>query len=266
MKRTLRFQRKFLCIPYVIFLVLFIILPILLIIFYAFTDQNGFFSVQALVDFFSTSTKVSILITSVFIALQTSILCLLISYPLAYFLANKKFNKNGVLITLFIMPMWINFVLRTGATRDLLTWLGINGGRTPYLATLIGMVYNFLPFTVLPLYTTMLKLDKSQIEAASDLGATPTQVFTRNIIPQSLPGVASAATMVFMPTMSSYVISDTLSEGKITLFGNSIYISFSNSQWNTGSFLALIMLIVIFLSMLVTHRFSREPEVRGGTW
>ena len=266
MKRTLRFQRKYLCIPYAIFLILFIILPILLIIFYAFTDKNGFFSFEALVDFFSTPTKISILLISLFIALQTAVICLLIAYPLAYFLSNKKFNKNGVLITLFIMPMWINFVLRTGATRDLLTWLGINGGRTPYLATLIGMVYNFLPFTILPLYTTMLKLDKSQIEAASDLGATPTQVFIRNIIPQSLPGVVSAATMVFMPTMSSYVISDTLSEGKITLFGNSIYISFSNSQWNTGSFLALIMLIIIFLSMLVTRRFSRETEVRGGTW
>ncbi|MCQ2796277.1 MAG: ABC transporter permease [Bacilli bacterium] len=266
MKRTLRFQRKYLCIPYVIFLILFILLPILLIIFYAFTDKNGFFSVQALVDFFSTTTKVSILINSVFIALQTTILCLIIAYPLAYFLADKKINRNGVLITLFIMPMWINFVLRTGATRDLLTWLGINGGRTPYLATLIGMVYNYIPFTILPLYTTMLKLDKSQIEAASDLGATPAQVFIKNIIPQSLPGVTSAATMVFMPTMSSYVISDTLSEGKITLFGNSIYISFSNSQWNTGSFLALIMLIIIFLSMLATRKFSREPEVRGGTW
>lgn len=219
-----------------------------------------------MVDFFSSSTKVSILLNSVFIGLQTTIICLLIGYPVAYFLANKKFNKNGVLIMLFIMPMWINFVLRTGATRDLLTWLGINGGQVPYLATLIGMVYNFLPFTILPLYTTMLKLDRSQIEAASDLGATPVQTFVRNIIPQSLPGVVSAATMVFMPTMSSYVISDTLSEGKITLFGNSIYISFSNSQWNTGSFLALIMLIIIFLSMLVTHKFGKEPEVRGGTW
>ncbi len=266
MKRTLRFQRKYLCIPYAVFLVLFIVLPILLIIFYAFTNSQGFFSFDALVDFFSSSTKIQILINSVFIALQTTILCLLISYPLAYFLANKRYNRNAVLITLFIMPMWINFVLRTGATRDLLTWLGVNGGRTPYLATLIGMVYNFLPFTILPLYTTMLKLDYSQIEAASDLGAKPSQVFFKNIVPQSLPGVISAATMVFMPTMSSYVISDTLSEGKITLFGNSIYISFSNSQWNTGSFLALIMLIIIFLSMLVTRKFSHESEVRGGTW
>jgi len=266
MKRTLRFQRKYLCIPYVIFLILFIILPILLIVFYAFTDKNGFFSFDAMVDFFSTSTKVSILLNSLFIAVQTTLLCLVIGYPVAYFLANKKYNRNGVLITLFIMPMWINFVLRTGATRDLLTWMGVNGGKAPYFATLVGMVYNYLPFTILPLYTAMLKLDKSQIEAASDLGAKPIQVFTRNILPQSLPGIISAATMVFMPTISSYVISDTMSEGKITLFGSSIYISFSNNQWNTGSFLALIMLIIIFISMAVTHKFSSEPEVRGGTW
>lgn len=266
MKKKLRFQRKYLCIPYCVFLVLFILLPILIIIFYAFTNKQGHFSAESLVEFFSTSTKVSILLNSVFIATQTTIICLIIAYPLSYFLANKKYNKNAVLVLLFIMPMWINFVLRTGATRDLLTWLGINGGRTPYLATLIGMVYNYLPFTILPLYTTMLKLDKSQVEAASDLGCTPFQVFIKNIIPQSIPGIVSAATMVFMPTMSSYVISDTLSEGKITLFGNSIYISFSNSQWNTGSFLAFIMLIIVFVSMLVSNKFSKQENVRGGTW
>ena len=266
MRKTLRFQRKYLCIPYVVFLILFILLPILLIIFYAFTDSNGYFTFNALVDFFTSITKISILLNSIFIAIQTTILCLAIGYPVAYFLANKKYNKNTILILLFIMPMWINFVLRTGATRDLLTWLGVNGGKVPYFATLVGMVYNYLPFTILPLYTTMLKLDKSQIEAASDLGATPVQVFTRNIIPQSLPGVISAAQMVFMPTMSSYVISDTMSEGKITLFGSSIYISFSNSQWNTGSFLALIMLIIIFISMLFTNKFSKDDQVRGGTW
>lgn len=260
------FKRKYLCIPYFVFLVLFIVLPILIIIFYAFTNKNGFFTFDEVVNFFTSPTKLSILLNSVFVALQTTLICLIIGYPLAYFLADKKINKNAVLVTLFIMPMWINFVLRTGATRDLLTFLNVNGGEHPYLATLIGMVYNYLPFTILPLYTTMIKLDKSQIEACYDLGANSFQVFTKNIIPQSLPGIVSAATMVFMPTMSSYVISDTLSEGKITLFGNSIYISFSNSQWNTGSFLALIMLVIIFLSMLVTGKFGKEKEVRGGTW
>ncbi|MBQ6731406.1 MAG: ABC transporter permease, partial [Bacilli bacterium] len=147
------FKRKHLCIPYGVFLVLFIIIPILIIVYYAFTDDNGWLSFNAFVGFFTNWSKVNVLITSVFVALQTTLLCLLIGYPLAYFLADKKVNKNAVLITLFVAPMWINFVLRTGATRDLLTWMGINGGNMPYLATLIGMVQNYLPFVILPLYT-----------------------------------------------------------------------------------------------------------------
>ena len=127
------------------------------------------------------------------------------------------------------------------------------------------MVYNYLPFTILPLYTTMLKLDKSQIEAASDLGASPIEVFFFNVIPQSVPGIVSAAEMVFMPTISSYVISDTLSEGMITLFGNIIYLNFSQSQWNEGSFMAFIMLLLVGISMLISRRFdAAENRVRGG--
>jgi spermidine/putrescine transport system permease protein len=127
------------------------------------------------------------------------------------------------------------------------------------------MVYNYLPFTILPLYTTMLKLDKSQIEAASDLGASPVEVFFYNVIPQSIPGIVSAAEMVFMPTISSYVISDTLSEGMITLFGNIIYLNFSQSQWNEGSFMAFIMLLLVGISMLISRRFdAAENRVRGG--
>ncbi len=255
------FQRKYLCIPYGVFLVLFIIIPILIIVYYAFTDANGYFSFDALVEFFTTWSKINVLIVSLFIAFQTTLICLIIGYPLSYFLANKKFNKNAVLFALFIAPMWINFVLRTGATRDLLTWLNINGGNHPYLATLIGMVYNYLPFVILPLYTTMLKLDKSQIEAASDLGANPFQTFYKAVLPQTVPGIISACTMTFMPTMSSYVISDTLSEGKITLFGNYIYLNFTNNEWNVGSFMALVMLVLIGISMLFTK--GNKQEERG---
>lgn len=260
------FKRKYLCIPYGLFLVLFIIIPILIIVYYAFTDDSGMISLNAFVGFFTNWSKVNVLITSVFIALQTTLLCLLIGYPLAYFLADKKVNKNAVLVTLFVAPMWINFVLRTGATRDLLTWIGINGGDMPYLATLIGMVQNYLPFVILPLYTTMLKLDKSQIEAAADLGANPFQVFVKNIVPQSVPGIISAFTMTFMPTMSSYVISDTLSEGKITLFGNYIYLDFANNLWHDGSFMALIMLILIGLSMLLTSKTGKAEKEGGASW
>ena len=196
-RSPLLFQRKYLAIPYGVFLVLFIIIPILIILFYAFSytfedpvtgEKTLSFSFEAFGNFFTSWSKINVLIVSFFIALQTTLICLLIGYPLAYFLADKKVNKNAVMITLFIAPMWINFVLRTGATRDLLTALGINGGTHPYLATLIGMVQNYLPFVILPLYTTMLKLDKNQIEAARDLGCNPTQTFFKAIVPQTTKG------------------------------------------------------------------------------
>jgi spermidine/putrescine transport system permease protein len=259
-------KRKNLAIPYSLFLILFVILPLLLIVWYAFTDSNGNPSWAAALSFFTTSSKWSVLLVSLFMGLQTTLICLLLGYPAAYFLANKKYNTNGVLVLLFIMPMWINFVIRTGATRDLLLWMGLAGGEHPWTATLIGMVYNYLPFTILPLYTTMLKLDKSQIEAATDLGANPFQAFVKSVLPQSMPGIVSASQMVFMPVMSSYVISDTLSEGKITLFGNSIYLNFTNSQWNEGSFMAVIMLVIIGISMLLTSKWDKDPAAaRGGS-
>ncbi|MFA5422002.1 MAG: ABC transporter permease [Bacilli bacterium] len=262
----MKFKRKYLAIPYSVFMILFVIIPIMLILYYAFSDTaTGEISFAALVRFFSSTTKLNVLLVSFFIGVLNTVLCLLIGYPLAFLLARKQYNTNTVLVLLFVMPMWINFVLRTGATRDLLTWFNISGGQHPYLATMIGMVYNFLPFAVLPLYSTMLKLDQSQIEAAADLGANPVQVFTKSILPQSLPGIVSASTMVFMPTMSSYVISDVLSEGKISLFGNSIYLNFSNSQWNDGSFMALIMLAIVGITMLVTRRFNKDDFAsRGG--
>ena len=271
-KRFFSFKRKYLCIPYSVFLILFVIIPIFIILVYAFTgsteDGTLYFSFDAFTSFFTSPTKINILVVSLFVGMLNTIICLLIGYPVAYLLANSKVNKNKILVLLFIMPMWINFVLRTGATRDVLSWMGINGGNHPYLATMIGMVYNYLPFTILPLYTTMIKLDKSQLEAASDLGANPLNVFLHSTLPQSLPGIVSAAEMVFMPTLSSYVISDTLSEGKITLFGNIIYLNFSQSQWNEGSFMAFVMLILVGISMLVSRHFDRgeQSERRGTLW
>lgn len=274
-KRFFTLQRKYLSIPYIVFLVLFIIVPIGIVLFYAFTYEYTdpvtgvkFISAsgQAFLNFFTSWSKWNVLFVSLFIATLTTLICLLIGFPLAYFLADKKVNKNAVLVTLFIAPMWINFVLRTGATRDLLTWMGINGGNHPYIATLIGMVQNYLPFVILPLYTTMLKLDKSQIEAARDLGANPAQVFTKNILPQAFPGIVSACLMTFMPTMSSYVISDVLSEGKITLFGNYIELEFTNKAWHDGSFMALVMLVFIGLTMLISQKSSKEGKKEGGSW
>ena len=261
----MKFKRSTLSIPYVIFLSLFVIIPIALIIFYAFTDANGSFSFDAAGNFFTNKGNWDVILVSLFVALQATILCLLIGFPIAYFLANKEYNKNAVLVMLFVMPMWINFVLRTTATRDILFAIGINGGNYPYLATLIGMVYNYLPFVILPLYTTMLKLDKSQIEACADLGANPAQVFVKSILPQALPGIISAITMTFVPVMSSYVISDALSEGNIALVGNFIYLNFANNQWNNGSFMAFVLLILVAISMFTTKQ-EKETTNRGGLW
>ena len=260
----MKFKRKYLAIPYAIFLSLFVIIPIGLIIFYAFTDASGALSFDAAKNFFTNKGNWDVLLVSLFIALEATLLCLLIGFPIAYFLANKKYNKNAVLVMLFIMPMWINFVLRTTATRDILFAIGINGGNYPYLATLIGMVYNYLPFVILPLYTTMLKLDKSQIEACADLGANPTQVFFKSILPQSLPGIISAVTMTFVPVMSSYVISDALSEGNIALVGNFIYLNFVSTLWNNGSFMAFVLLIFVGITMLFNK--GEKEENRGGLW
>ena len=273
-ERFFAFKRSYLSFPYALFLVLFVILPILIIVLYAFTEtvyaadgtESLTFSWAALVSFFTSTTKLNVLVVSLFLGILNTLICLLIGYPLAYLLADKRVNKNVVLVMLFVMPMWINFVLRTGATRDVLNWLGIRGVDHPYVSTMIGLVYNYLPFTILPLYTTMLKLDKSQIEAARDLGANPVQTFLKSVLPQSIPGIVSAAEMVFMPTMSSYVISDTLSEGKLTLFGNIIYLNFSQSQWNEGSFMALVMLVLIAISMFATRKFRGDGERKVGAW
>ena len=262
-----RFQRKYLALPYILFFVFFVITQIVLILYYAFTDKaTGQISLNNFVKFFSDSTNVNVLVISLVYGLINTALCLLIGYPIAYFLADRKINKSAVLVTLFIMPMWINFVIRTGATRDLLNWMGISGGTYPELATIIGLVYNYLPFTILPLYTTMLKMDRSQIDAGKDLGANPVQNFFKVIIPLTMPGIVSASTMVFMPTISSYVISDILSEYNVVLFGSYIDLYFNQSDWNFGSFMAMIMLILILFSVLLTRKFSKEEGGKESIW
>ena len=262
-----RFQRKYLSLPYILFFLLFVITPLFLIVFYAFTDKaTGLPSFNNLVKFVSDSTNLNVLVISLTYGIINTFFCLLIGYPIAYFLADKRINKSAVMLTLFIMPMWINFVIRTGATRDLLNWLGISGGSYPELATIIGLVYNYLPFTILPLYTTMLKMDRSQIEASKDLGANSLQTFIKVIIPMTMPGIVSGATMVFMPTISSYVISDILSEYNVVLFGSYIDLYFNQSDWNFGSFMALIMLLLILISVFITRKFSSDDEGKESIW
>lgn len=260
-------NRRHLSIPYVVFMVVFVLIPLVIIGIYAFTDDSLRPSLTPAIRFFTNSSRFEVLFISLIFGLLNTIISLLIAYPLAYFLADKKINKNTILVMLFVMPMWINFILRTWALRDVLSVLGLGGKNFPELATLIGLVYNYLPFTIMPLYTTMLKLDKSQIEASQDLGAGPVRTFVKIILPMTMPGIVSAATMVFMPTMTSYVISDILGEGKVTLFGKYIELHFVQNQWHDGSFLALVMLILIGASVIVSHAFQKKGQKeRGNIW
>ncbi|MCI5938432.1 MAG: ABC transporter permease [Acholeplasmataceae bacterium] len=264
----IRFKRKYLAIPYFLFLVLFVLVPLMLIIYYALSNEDGTVSLDNLVKFFSNKNKIGLLAISFLIGALNTALCLLIGYPVAMILAKstKGQNKISIMVLLFIMPMWINFVLRTAATRDLLYWVGLDGGNHPYIATMIGMVYNYLPFTILPLYTTMIKMDKSLIDASYDLGANPVQTFFKTQIPLTMPGIISGAMMVFMPTMSSFVISDVMGERKIQLIGNTIQFNFDQMRWHEGSFIAFIMLVIIGISMLLTRNVKKEENARGGLW
>ena len=263
----MKFKRKYLSFPYFLFLICFVVVPVFFIVYYAFTNKGGTPSISNLVKFFSDSTNVNVLLISFVYAIINTIVCLIIGYPIALILANKKYNKSVVMVMLFIMPMWINFIIRTSATRDVLNWIGISTGAHPTLATVIGLVYNYLPFVILPLYSTMLKMDKSQIEASLDLGANKVQTFFKVIIPMTLPGIISAATMVFMPTLSSYVISDILSEYNVVLFGSYIDLYFNQADWNFGSFMALIMLLLIGISVIVSRKFHADDNGgRASLW
>ena len=257
-----------LCIPYALFMILFILAPIVLILYYAFTNANGQFTFENFQTIFFNSSNFKVIGVSIIVGILNTVVCLLIGYPIAYFLANTKYNKNKILVYLFLIPMWINFVIRTIATRDMLAWIGISAENHALLSTVIGMVYNYLPFAILPLYNQMLKLDKSQIEAAKDLGANPPQVFFKTILPMTIPGIISAVLMTFMPTMSSYVIADKLGGGKVTLIGNLIANQFSSTaqnSYNVGSVLAIIMLLMIGITTLITSiANNNKPVKRGG--
>ena len=256
------FSRKQLCIPYGLFLALFVVIPLLLIVFYALTDQNGMISIDNFIRFFSSTTTISTVIISILLALATTIVCILIAYPVAYILANSNLNKGGTLLMLFIMPMWINFVLRAMAMKDLLTMIGIFG-KNNYVNVVIGMVYDYLPFMILPIYTVLSKMDRSLIEASKDLGASPFRTFTKVTLPLSMSGVASGVTMVFMPTMTCYVISDTFGNGLITIIGKLIDEQFTTFQnWNFGSAMAMVLLIIMLVSMWLTGSFKSE-DTRG---
>ena len=234
--------------PYAIFLVLFVALPLLLIMFYAFRDGSGHFTFANFAKFFTDRDAIETFALSLEVAIENTALCILLGYPAAWILANKKLNKSAVTIVLFIMPMWINALMRTLATAELFHMLGFQLGKGTLL---IGMVYDYLPFMIYPIYNILEKMDKSYAEAASDLGATPWQVFWKVQVPLSLPGVISGVMMVFMPTVSTFAISEFLTNNKIKLFGTIIQENINSGMWNYGAALSLVMLIIIGITSLL---------------
>ncbi len=247
--------------PYILWMVLFIFSPMLLIGYYALTS-DGSFSLANLAAGLEVG-NLRVLLDSIRLALYTTVICLLLGYPVAYLLSRMKKSVAALLSVFFIVPMWMNFLLRTYA------WKVLLGAFTNILytesAVLLGMVYNFLPFMILPIYTTLMKLDKSYIEAAADLGANGMTTFLKVVLPLSLPGVLSGVTMVFIPSTTTFAISQLLGGGKTMLYGDLIYMKFITEQaWNAGSALSVILLAFVLLSMALMRRVEHTPAGQGG--
>lgn len=244
-------------IPYLVFLTVFVVLPLILVVVYAFQDSYGHFTLANITKFFSDSDAMGTFALSIEVAIENTLICILLGYPAAWILANRNLNRSAVTVVLFILPMWINALMRTLATAELFNMLGISLGKGTLL---FGMAYDYLPFMIYPIYNVLNKMDKSYAEAAQDLGATPWQVFWKVIVPLSMPGVTSGIMMVFMPTVSTFAISEFLTNNKIKLFGTIIQENINSSMWNYGAALALIMLIIIGITSLFNDRDKDAGE------
>lgn len=270
-------KRSWFAAPYVAWMILFTVMPLLFMVYFAFTGKDGSFTMSNMIEFFSP-VYMNVLWRSLYLAFFCTIICLLIGYPAAYFLASKDFAKNQALFVLILLPMWMNFLLRTYAMMSLMEDRGVINNLLVQLgferiemigtegAVLFGMVYNFVPFMILPIYTSLKKMDRRVIEAAEDLGANPRNVFLRVVFPLSVPGVISGITMVFMPAVTTFAISRLLGSGNFWLFGDIIERKFLEANdWNFGSALSLIMMILIIASIGLLNKADAKQE-GGGAW
>lgn len=253
------FDRRQLCIPYAIFMMLFVIAPVIVIMYYAFTNGEGRISFDNLIGFFTSGNTLGTLLYSIALAFVVTVVCLIIAYPVAYILANMKHGRRGLLI-LFLIPMWINFTLRITALKEVLGYIEGNLAYYPFLNTVIGQTYDFLPFMILPLYTTIIKLDKSIVEAAHDLGADSRHTFIRVILPLTMPGIISGVMMVFLPAMTNYVILDMLYNSTY-IMGSLIGSYFSAYNWHKGSMISIVLLGLVLIATLYTNKFSEGDSV-----
>ena len=272
-------NKSFLAYPYIIWSALFIVIPLILMVAFSFTTEDGNKLVFSLNNYQRLMNPIylKVFLRSIILAGASTIICLLVGYPVAYIISKAHLSKRNTLILLFILPMWMNFLLRTyawvailGKNGILNSFLGLFGIEPVTLlytnfAILLGMVYSFLPFMVLPIYTSLSKMDNDLINAAKDLGANSFQVFTKVIFPLSIPGVVSGITMVFMPAVTTFAISRLLGGGKFMLLGDLIEQQFTVvGDWNFGSAISIFMMIIILISMAIMSRFEDDSDKEGG--
>ncbi len=265
-------NRKWLASPYLFWAVAFILIPLGMVFYYGLTDKTGAFTMANILAIASPEHRKALWL-SLLLSLISTVICLLLAYPLAMILTKLHVNQHSFIIVIFILPMWMNFLLRTLAWQTLLEKTGVinsvltffhlpalNIINTPY-AIILGMVYNFLPFMVLPLYNVLSKIDPNVINAAKDLGANEFHTFTKVVLPLSVPGIISGITMVFVPALTTFVISTLLGGSKILLIGNVIEQEFTQAgNWYLGSGLSIVLMIFIIINMVVSAIFDNDGE------
>lgn len=265
-------KKKLLTVPYLFWAVSFIIIPLFMILYYGLTNEKKEFTLLNLAKI-TTPENLKALGLALLLSLVSTAICLILAYPLAMILASKSMNQTSFIVLIFILPMWMNFLLRTLAWQTLLEKNGVINSVLSFLhlptqsmintpsAIILGMVYNFLPFMVLPIYNVIVKIDKDVISAAKDLGANNVQTFLKIILPLTTSGIISGITMVFVPALTTFVISDLLGGSKILLIGNVIEQEFKqSSNWNVGSGLSLVLMIFIIASMALIAKYDKDGE------
>ena len=254
-------SKKLLSGPYLIWMAGFTVIPLILIVYYGLTDRTGAFTLANVISI-TTAEHANALWLSLWLSFVSTLVCLLLAYPLAMILRKRGVGKGSFVVFIFILPMWMNFLLRTLAWQTLLERNGvINGILSALHLPTQGMVYNFLPFMVLPIYNVLCKIDDNTINAAHDLGANFWQTFLFIWFPLSVPGIISGITMVFVPALTTFVISNLLGGSKILLIGNVIEQEFTRgSNWHLGSGLSLVLMVFILASMALIAKYDKNGE------
>lgn len=268
-----RFKQQFLAGPYLIWIIGFILLPMLMIVCYAFTSGDGGFTIEYIAAAFTVETNRKAIGLSLQLGVICTVICLVLSYPVAMILNSMQIKNQGMVVFIFMLPMWMNFMLRILAWKLLLSKNGVFNsvlaslglGRISIIntpaAVVLGMVYDFLPFMLLPIYNSMTRIRKDWIEAARDLGANNVTIFFKIIVPLTVSGIISGIVMVFVPSLTSFAISQVLGGGQVLLIGNVIEQDFMQGiQWNAGSGLSFVLMIFVIASMALVGLFDKDGE------